>query len=142
MAFVDAFSSGSGHMYLIGSNASLLMGVIPTYCKSVVVYHRVLYLALYCFFSTLMIYLMSLRNSIITFFADDTNIYCESSDLSDLINIVNRELKSVKHGLMLINISLNIEKTNYNICHSSSVNIHSDAVNRENILKGSSFSNS
>ena len=36
-------------------------------------------------------------------FADDTNIYCESSDLSNLIKIVNRELRSVKNGLMLIN---------------------------------------
>ena len=36
-------------------------------------------------------------------FADDTNIYCESSDLSNLIKIVNRDLRTVKNGFMLIN---------------------------------------
>ena len=29
-------------------------------------------------------------------FADDTNIYCESKNVSDLIRIVNKELRSVK----------------------------------------------
>ena len=52
--------------------------------------------------SSLMIYLMYLRNSKFYLFADDTNIYCESSDLSNLIKIVNRELRSVKNGLMPI----------------------------------------
>ena len=36
-------------------------------------------------------------------FADDTNIYYESEDLSNLTKIVNRELRLVKNGLMLIN---------------------------------------
>ena len=55
-------------------------------------------------------------------FADDTNIYYESEDLSNLIKIVNRELRLVKKWLKK---SLNIEKTNYIIFHSSSVNISS-----------------
>ena len=61
-------------------------------------------------------------------FADDTNIYCESSDLSNLIKIVNRELRSVKKWLDANKLSLNIDKTNYIIFHSSSVSIPSDAV--------------
>ena len=36
-------------------------------------------------------------------FADDTNIYCESKDLSNLLKIVNKELRSIKDGLMLTN---------------------------------------
>ena len=36
-------------------------------------------------------------------FANDTNIYYESEDLSNLIKIVNRELRLVKNGLMLMN---------------------------------------
>ena len=61
-------------------------------------------------------------------FADDTNIYYESSNLSNLINIVNRELKSVKKWLDANKSSLNIDKTNYIIFHSSSATVPSDAV--------------
>ena len=61
-------------------------------------------------------------------FADDTNIYCESSDLSNLIKIVNRELRSVKKWLDANELSLNIDKTNYIIFHSSSSSVPSDAV--------------
>ena len=61
-------------------------------------------------------------------FADDTNIYFESSDLSNLIKIVNRELRSVKKWLDANKLSLNIDKTNYIIFHSSSVKVPSDAV--------------
>ena len=61
-------------------------------------------------------------------FADDTNIYCESSDLSNLIKIVNRELRSVKKWLDANKLSLNIDKTNYIIFHSSSSSVPSDAV--------------
>ena len=58
-------------------------------------------------------------------FADDTNIYYESEDLSNLIKIVNRELRLVKKWLDANKISLNIDKTYYIICHSSSVDISS-----------------
>ena len=61
-------------------------------------------------------------------FADDTNIYFESSDLSNLMKIVNRELRSVKKWLDANKLSLNIDKTNYIIFHSSSVKVPSDAV--------------
>ena len=61
-------------------------------------------------------------------FADDTNIYCESSDLSTLIKIVNRELRSVKKWLDANKLSLNIDKTSYIIFHSSSATVPSDAV--------------
>ena len=37
-------------------------------------------------------------------FADDTNIYFESDNLDDLRKVVNKELKQVKNGLMLINL--------------------------------------
>ena len=58
-------------------------------------------------------------------FADDTNIYYESKDLSNLIKIVNRELRLVKKCLDANKLSLNIDMTNYIIFHSSSVNISS-----------------
>ena len=58
-------------------------------------------------------------------FADDTNIYYESKDLSNLIKIVNRELRLVKKRLDANKLSLNIDKTNYIIFHSSSVKISS-----------------
>ena len=59
-------------------------------------------------------------------FADDTNIYFESKDLSQLIKIVNKELRLVKKWLDANRLSLNIDKTNYIIFHSSSVNVPSD----------------
>ena len=58
-------------------------------------------------------------------FADDTNIYYESKDLFNLIKIVNKELRLVKKWLDANKLSLNIDKTNYIIFHSSSVNVHS-----------------
>ena len=61
-------------------------------------------------------------------FADDANIYFESSALSNLIKIVNRELRSVNRWLDANKLSLNIDKTNYIIFHSSSVKVPSDAV--------------
>ena len=56
-------------------------------------------------------------------FADDTNIYYESKDLFNLIKIVNKELRLVKKWLDANKLSLNIDKTNYIIFHSSSVNV-------------------
>ena len=58
-------------------------------------------------------------------FADDTNIYYESKDLCNLIKIVNKELRLVKKWLDANKLSLNINKTNYIIFHSSSVNVPS-----------------
>ena len=54
-------------------------------------------------------------------FADDANIYNESKDLSDLIRIVNKELRLVKKWLDANKLSLDNDKTNYTIFHSSSV---------------------
>ena len=56
-------------------------------------------------------------------FADDTNIYCESNDLSYLTKKVICGLRLVKKWLDANKLSLNIEKTNYIIFHSSSVSI-------------------
>ena len=58
-------------------------------------------------------------------FADDTNIYYESKDLFNLIKIVNKELRLVRKWLDANKLSLNIDKTNYIIFHSSSVNVPS-----------------
>ena len=56
-------------------------------------------------------------------FADDTNIYYESKDLSNLTKVVNKELRLLKKWLDANKLSLNIDKTNYIIFHSSSVNV-------------------
>ncbi len=61
-------------------------------------------------------------------FADDTNIYFESIDLSNLLRTVNKELKSIKRWLDANKLSLNIDKTNYIIFHSSSRNVPSDST--------------
>ena len=61
-------------------------------------------------------------------FADDTNIYCESKDFSNLLKIVNKELRSMKRWLDANKLSLNIDKTNYIIFHSSSRNVPSDST--------------
>ena len=58
-------------------------------------------------------------------FADDTNIYHESKDLTELIKIVSKELKLVKKWLDANKLSLNIDNTNYIIFHFSSVNVPS-----------------
>ena len=43
-------------------------------------------------------------------FADDTNIYCETSDLFILQKIVNRELRYVKKWLDSNKLALNVDK--------------------------------
>ena len=61
-------------------------------------------------------------------FADDTNIYVESETISELVQIVNNELKSVKNWIDANLLSLNISKTNYIIFHSLVMPIPSDIV--------------
>ena len=77
-------------------------------------------------------------------FADDTNIYCESKDLPNLFKIANKELRAIKRWLDANKLSLNIDKTNYIIYHSSCRNIPSDSTIKigKNILKGLSLLNS
>ena len=50
-------------------------------------------------------------------FADDTNIYFESNDLSKLEKTVNKELKKLYSWLNVNRLSLNISKTNFIIFH-------------------------
>ena len=65
-------------------------------------------------------------------FSDDTNIYCESKDLPNLFKIANKELRAIKRWLDANRLSLNIDKTNYIIFHSSSRNISSDSTYNTN----------
>ena len=51
-------------------------------------------------------------------FADDTNIYCESSDVVDIQKTVNKELRNVREWLEANRLVLNIEKTNFVIFYS------------------------
>ena len=50
-------------------------------------------------------------------FADDTNIYFKSHDLTQLQKIMNRELKKVKKWLDANRLALNIDKTNFVVFH-------------------------
>ena len=50
-------------------------------------------------------------------FADDTNIYFKSHDLTRLQKIMNRELKKVKKWLDANRLALNIDKTNFVVFH-------------------------
>ena len=52
-------------------------------------------------------------------FADDTNIYYESSDLLNIQKNVNRELRKVRQWLEANRLALNIDKTNFVLFHSS-----------------------
>ena len=52
-------------------------------------------------------------------FADDTNIYYESSDLFNIQKILNRELRKVWKWLEANRLALNIEKINFVLFHSS-----------------------
>ena len=50
-------------------------------------------------------------------FADDTNIYFESDDLSKLERTVNKELRKLYLWLNVNRLSLNVSKTNFIIFH-------------------------
>ena len=51
-------------------------------------------------------------------FADDTNIYFNSSDIVHLQKVMNRGLRKVKKWLDANHLALNIDKTNFVIFHS------------------------
>ena len=61
-------------------------------------------------------------------FADDTNIYCKSDNLSNLVKSVNTELKLVKKWLDVNKLSLNIEKTNFIVFHSFATSVPADTI--------------
>ena len=70
-----------------------------------------------------LIYINDLPNvsKCLTFFlfADDTNIYYESSELLSIQKIVNRELRKVRKWLEANRLALNIEKINFVLFHSN-----------------------
>ena len=70
----------------------------------------------------LFIYINDLPNStkVLTFylFADDTNIYFESSDLILLQKTINKHLKRVKKWLDANKLALNLDKTNFVLFYS------------------------
>ena len=51
-------------------------------------------------------------------FADDTNIYFESPELSKIEKVVNRELRKVRKWLEANRLALNVDKTNFVIFRS------------------------
>ena len=60
-------------------------------------------------------------------FADDTNIYYESSNILDIQKTVNKELRKVRKWLEANRLALNIDETNFVIFHSPQ-NIPNDRV--------------
>ena len=46
-------------------------------------------------------------------YADDTNIFLANRSLSQLINIINGELKLISHWFQTNRLSLNVNKTNF-----------------------------
>lgn len=52
-------------------------------------------------------------------FADDTNIYFESDNATDLSKTINKELRKVKSWIDCNKLVINIDKTNYVLFHSS-----------------------
>ena len=63
---------------------------------------------------------LPISSKILTFFlfADDTNIYLESDDLTRLTKKINKELNKVKSWLDCNKLALNIDKTNFVLFHS------------------------
>ena len=57
-------------------------------------------------------------------FADDTNIYYESTDLINMERVMNEELKKLYQWLCANKLSLNISKTNFLIFHSYNKPLH------------------
>ena len=68
------------------------------------------------------IYINDLPNSFkilsFFFFADDTNIYFESDDMTRLTKKINKELNNVKSSLDCNKLALYIDKTNFVLFHS------------------------
>ena len=52
-------------------------------------------------------------------FADNTNIYYESSSLLDIQESVNKDLRKVRKWLESNRLALNLDKTNFVIFHST-----------------------
>ena len=81
-----------------------------------------------------LIYINDLQNvsKVLSFFlfADDTNIYYKSHDLTHLQKIMNRELKKVKKWLDANHLASNIDKTNFVIFHSLHVKVPEPIVIR------------
>ncbi len=61
-------------------------------------------------------------------FADDTNIYYESTNLAEIENTVNAELKKLSQWLNLNRLALNVGKTNFVIFRSSKKPLYHNVV--------------
>ena len=83
-----------------------------------VVFPKDQFLVHFYFLSTSMTYQIHKNFSLFFLFADVTNTYCESSDLS-LTRKVDKELKKVKVWLDSYKLALNVEKTNFVLFHST-----------------------
>ena len=70
------------------------------------------------------------KHLIFYLFADDTNIYFESTDLLQIQKAVNRELQKVRKWLEANRLALNIDKTNFVIFHSQQHKITDNIVLR------------
>ena len=76
-------------------------------------------------------------------FADDTNIYYESSSLDKLERTVNRELNKLFLWLNVNRLSLNIDKTNFIVFHPYNkpikkritININNNAIKEKEYIK-------
>ena len=68
------------------------------------------------------------KHLIFYLFADDTNIYFESTDLLQIQKVVNRELQKVRKWLEANRLALNIDKTNFVIFHSQQHKITENIV--------------
>ena len=72
-------------------------------------------------------------------FADDTNIYFESSSVKQLQKVVNKELKHVKKWLDANKLALNMNKTNFIIFHSPQNSLDETAtikIGKEHVKTG------
>ena len=71
---------------------------------------------------------MTCQKSKKTYFFDDTNIYYDSSDLTEIQKTVKKELRKVRKWLEPNSLALNISKTNFVIFHSPRNNSDSQII--------------
>ena len=56
-------------------------------------------------------------------FADDSNIYFESDNATDLSKTINKELKKVKSWINCNKLVINIDNSNYVLFHSTRIKL-------------------
>ena len=116
------------------------MNTNPICLMFYVVYRRDPYLVRSCLLCTLMIFVKFPNFFILFFFADDTNIFRNGSDLDGLCTEISIELDKLNIWFAVNKLSLNVSKTNYIVFGKKSnsrsvLTINGYEIERVNVTK-------